>query len=336
VAIYLLVLGVRFRGLTTFTACNPSIPAGGFIGESKYDILKGLKDAEPFVAQTACIAADASVRLRLEQVWAFLRLHQLELPIVIKPDVGQRGQGVVVANTIREVEAVIRSQGRDLLVQEYVPGVEFGVFYYRYPDEARGVVWSVTEKQFPRVTGDGRHTLEHLILAHPRAVCMAPYFLRLHQARLADIPPAGETVSLIHVGTHCRGALFRDGRGVLTPALEERIDAISRTYPGFFFGRYDIRGPDLEAIREGRSFKIIELNGVTSEATHIYDPGTSLLRAYRDLRRQWRIAFEIGAANIRQGTEPVSLGGLWRLARDFSAVPEDAAGSTDLAEQDTL
>ena len=45
---------------------------------------------------------------------------------------------------------------------------------------------------------------------------------------------------------------------------------------------------------EGRNMKILELNGVTSEATHIYDPKFSLLDAYRVLFQQWRIAFEIG------------------------------------------
>jgi hypothetical protein len=47
--------------------------------------------------------------------------------------------------------------------------------------------------------------LEELILADDRAVCMA----RLHsEARknLQDIPE-GETVKLVDVGTHCRGAL---------------------------------------------------------------------------------------------------------------------------------
>ena len=52
---------------------------------------------------------------------------------------------------------------------------------------------------------------------------------------------------------------------------------------------------------EGRNLKIVELNGVTSEATHIYDPKLSLFDAYRVLFRQWRIAFELGDLNRRWG-----------------------------------
>jgi len=47
--------------------------------------------------------------------------------------------------------------------------------------------------------------------------------------------------------------------------------------------------------------KIVELNGVTSEATHIYDPKLSLFGAYRVLFEQWRIAFEIGYLNRTRG-----------------------------------
>jgi len=48
---------------------------------------------------------------------------------------------------------------------------------------------------------------------------------------------------------------------------------------------------------------VLELNGVTSEATHIYDPGNSLLEAYRVLFRQWSWAYQIGRRNRERGCE---------------------------------
>ena len=39
---YLIGLALKHRSLTLFTAANPDIPAGGFIGESKFDILRNL------------------------------------------------------------------------------------------------------------------------------------------------------------------------------------------------------------------------------------------------------------------------------------------------------
>jgi hypothetical protein len=58
--------------------------------------------------------------------------------------------------------------------------------------------------------------------------------------------------------------------------------------------------------QKGYGFKIVELNGVTSEATHIYDPGNSLWYAYGVLMRQWRIAFEIGSVNRNRGIQPAT------------------------------
>src|SRR6266581_4633806 len=42
---YVFGLMVKHRSATIFTAANPAILAGGFIGESKYDILQGLSRA---------------------------------------------------------------------------------------------------------------------------------------------------------------------------------------------------------------------------------------------------------------------------------------------------
>ena len=63
----------------------------------------------------------------------------------------------------------------------------------------------------------------------------------------------------------------------------------------------------------GKDLSVIELNGVTSEATSIYDPKHSLFYAYRTLFRQWRIATEIGIANIHKGQSATSLRQLIRF-----------------------
>jgi hypothetical protein len=102
-----------------------------------------------------------------------------------------------------------------------------------------------------------------------------------------------------------------------TEALEQRIDQISRRYEGFFFGRYDLRGEDLDALKAGKGFRIVELNGVTSEAAHVYDPQHSLGAAYRVLAHQWRLAYRIGAANRRQGAEVSKIKDLWALWSEY-------------------
>jgi hypothetical protein len=208
-------------------------------------------------------------------------------------------------------EYLSRANG-DTIIQEYAPGLEFGVFYYRYPEYERGRIFSVTEKQFPAVCGDGVSTLETLILKDERAVCMARTYFEVNAERCDDVPAAGETVRLVELGSHCRGALFLDGAWIKTDELEKVIDDLCRGFEGFYFGRFDIRVPTIEDFRRGENFKVVELNGVTSEATHIYDPRNVLLSAYRTLFEQWRTAFRVGSENRARGFEPPPLRSLAR------------------------
>ena len=311
VVCYIGFLAVKYRSLTLFTAANPAMPASGFIGESKSDILHGLSAARDFVARTATVPASPDLIQSLRSAKSFMVANDLTFPVVLKPDAGQRGSGVAVVQSDSELERYLRHAGTETIIQEYVPGFEFGVFYFRYPNSRTGQIFSITEKRFPIVIGDGESNLAHLILKDQRAVCMAEFYLNKQAEQLWDVPKKGEAVQLVEVGTHCRGAIFLDGAWVNTETLEQAIDRISQTYPGFYFGRFDIRTPSIEDFKQGRNFKVVELNGVTSEATHIYDPKNNLWTAYGVLFAQWRIAFEIGAQNRQRNFNPTSL---WTLA----------------------
>jgi hypothetical protein len=174
----------------------------------------------------------------------------------------------------------------------------------------------MTRKVFPFVSGDGESTLEELILDDARAVCLAERYFAENRRDLERIPQLGDRVQIIRIGTHSRGAIFMDGGEMLTLELETAIDAISREMPGFYFGRFDIRFASLEDFMAGREFKIIELNGVTSESTNIYDPRYTLIDAWGILFAQWRLAFEIGRENRRLGIEPTPVTNLLRSASD--------------------
>jgi len=299
VAGYVLGLAVRHRRLTVFTAANPAIPSGGFIGESKIEILRGL--GPDHVARSLFLEGSLPTDIKLARVNAFLTTLTRDLPVVLKPDQGQRGSGVVAARTRDALDACLAQTTVDTIVQEYVPGVEFGVFYVRRPDEARGRILSITEKRLPSVRGDGRQTIEQLILTDADTIGMARFHLRHNADRLHEVPAAGQLVSLGDCGSHCRGARFYNAASLLTPALERAIDDIAARFDGFYFGRFDLRVPSRESLAHGEHITILELNGVTSEVTHIYDPAVSLTAAYRALCEQWRLAFEIGAMNAARG-----------------------------------
>jgi membrane protein DedA with SNARE-associated domain len=328
VVFYYAYLSLRFRSLTLFTACNPGIPEGGFREESKSQILNHLQGCAHLLARYRLISGRETASEKIHQAKDFLNRFDLETPVVFKPDVGQRGEGVAIVRSEQQLERHLGEANTDQIIQEYVEGREFGIFYYRYPDADTGRIFSITDKRLLKLTGDGHSTLEQLILDDDRALCMAPFHLKRHQDKLFTILQKGEAFELVEVGTHCRGALFLDGNALWTPELEAAFDRLSKSFEGFYFGRYDVITPSVEDLRKGRNFKIVELNGVTSEATHIYSPGTSLWRAYGVLLRQWRLAFEIGDINRGRGHKPATLrkmlGLLTRLITGQQPPPAEA------------
>jgi membrane protein DedA with SNARE-associated domain len=332
---YIVWLAVRHRSLTLFTAANPGMPSGGFVGESKSQILDHLSRSDGAVAAYSVIPASLQAYARVQRAHEFLEQHGLALPVVLKPDVGERGSGVAVIRSKSELEAYLQTAEEDTIIQQYIDGLEFGVFYYRYPGESEGCIFSITEKRFPAVVGDGSRSVAELILQDQRAVCLANVYLSRSRRPVDEVPMAGELIRLVEIGSHCRGSVFLNGSGLKTSALEEAIDRVSQKHPGFYFGRYDVRTPSIQALQEG-VFRVIELNGVSAEATHIYDPAISVLDAYRVLFRQWRLAFEIGAANRDHGVRPmpsIELAKLiWRrLLRKNGAAPRVASEPVEQA-----
>jgi membrane protein DedA with SNARE-associated domain len=315
---YLFGLALRHRSLTLFTAANPGMDGGGgLVGESKSRILASLAGAGDRIAAWTLIPP-GPVEQRVAAARAFHAAHGGEWPLVLKPDTGERGRGVVIARDEAGVARALTEAPGPLIVQRFVPGPEYGLFYVRPPSQSRGFIFAITDKRMVEVQGDGQRSLEELILADERAVCLAPFFLARFADRLEEVLPAGTALALTELGTHCRGALFLDGGHLLTPGLEEAVDRISQNFAGFHFGRYDVRAPSVEALQKGE-FQVIELNGVSSEATSMYDPRHSVWHAWRTLRRQWGLAFRIGAENRARGNQPLGLRALLTLVRSRPA-----------------
>lgn len=341
VILYILYLGLKHKGLTVFTCANPAIEESGFVGESKSAILRGLSqqpNADMWLPATLLLSQAQTDDSRLKQAEAFMTAHSLSYPVVLKPDAGERGSGVAVTRSRQQLlDYLRRSANRDLIIQEHVPGMELGVFYYRYRDQPTGKILSITKKLFPSVIGDGHTTVENLILRDKRAVSMARTYFDAVGDQLWDVPAAGQSIQLIEIGTHCRGSIFLDGMDLKTDAMEKAIDRLASGFDGFYFGRFDIRTPSLHDFQKGHNFKIIELNGVTSEATSIYDPRNSLLQAYKTLFEQWRIAYAIGAQNRARGYKPASIRRLVALVfKKWRQDGERSGQNLRLNEQEAL
>lgn len=316
VVIYVLFLAIRHRSLTVFTCANPAILASGFIGESKNEIYRGLQKSSenmPYLLKYLKIDAENPFAENLKSVENFIAENFLEFPLVFKPDAGERGKNVQILKDFDELKTNIESLESDFILQEFFDGIEASIFYFRYPNEEKGKIFSITEKRFPSLSGDGKSNLETLILQDKRAVCLAKKYLEQNAERLNYRPAKGEEIQIINIGTHSRGAIFADGEWLRTEKLENKIDEICRRYQGFYFGRFDIRARSFADLMQAKNFKIIELNGVTSESTNIYDKKFSLFDAYKILFRQWRIAFEIGAKNFQRGAKPTKIRNLIKL-----------------------
>ncbi len=307
VLLWILWLAVRHRSLCVVTAANPGIPASGVVGESKSLILDALDPDAPEIAGHILLSASASPTEREAAAVQFMERFGPDFPVVVKPDAGQRGSGVRMAPDAETLRRWAREVSHDAIIQERVDGPEFGVFYARSPGATEGEVLGVTVKLLPSVTGDGARTVEALLLEDDRACAMHRVYMEELGARAEDIPGAGLRVPLVKVGTHSRGAIFLDGAHLITPALRQTMNRIASRFHGFHLGRFDVRAPSAEALSRGEGLGVIELNGLTSEPTEIYDPAIPLRTAYRKLFEQWRLAFEIGEANVARGATTTSL-----------------------------
>lgn len=304
---------LRHRSMRCVLLANPAMPSSGLVEDSKGDILEGLQ-ASGRIADF--LRFDAGDDAAPDRVRRWMSENALTFPVVLKPDAGERGRGVVIAKSAAEMSAYLSQVGGEVLAQEYVRGIEYGVFYERHPDKDVGRITGLTHKGQTTVTGDDSSTLEQLILNDARAVAQAPIFLQLHSARLDSVPAEGEEIVLNALGTHSQGSLFLDASHELTDALTAAVDQASRCYAGFHIGRYDVRVPDLDSLRRGEHWKILELNGVASEPTHMYDPSHSIFYAWKCLSTQWWRAYSYGAANRRKGHKLPTWGSLFAKLRD--------------------
>lgn len=295
VAVYWFFLAIKARGWVFFSAANPCMRFGGLVAYSKTDVTKLIPDS--YLPSTIFVELDAT----LAQVEDALREKHMTLPLIIKPDMGERGKGVKILRTEEALTYSLSNLKERMLLQNYedLP-MELGVMYSRKADEAIGQITSVVVKDFPTVVGDGKSSLLDLILANKRT----RFSYKIHLKRLADqldeVPKAGEKVRVVNIGNHMLGTTFNNGNHLINQELVMVFDRLAKQVQGFHLGRFDIRTESIEELQKG-NFKVIELNGVNSEPCHIFHPGRSIFLAWRDLFIHWDRIYQVSVANHRNG-----------------------------------
>ena len=322
----ILWLSLRHGGMTLPTVTDPLFEAGGLVCESKSHILDQVPDSlkPQFCAHITVEKKSGSVVDDLAaQAMADMQGAGFGLPCVIKPDIGARGVGVQIAYSQADIASYLRSfpEGEKVMLQEMADyPYEAGLFYIRHPDAAKGQIFSLTLKYFPFVVGDGVSTLKQLIENDSRAAKIAHIYLPRHQHRLSMVLPQDQKFRIAFAGSHSRGTIFKNGASFITPEMEASWDRFCQQLPEFYFGRFDVRFHSLQDLQTAQNIKIIEINGASAEATHIWDSQTSLPQAYKTLMAQYNHMYAIGAKNRKRGFKPLSVRQVLKLNRRNNAL----------------
>lgn len=295
--VYFPFLALKSRHLCFFTATNPGIKSGGLGVESKYETIQ--KIPKSYRPKTILINGTNP----LDSILSKMKDSNIHFPIIVKPDIGFRGLLVNKVKDQEELKTYLEKFPIDFLIQEYIDyPVEIGVLYYRLPNKQKGHISSVTLKEFLHIVGDGHSSIAELIYENPRALLQWDRIKERYGKELDNIPQKGQLIKLGVVGNHSKGTRFINGNHLIDAELTATFDAIGAQIPGFFYGRFDIRCESFDSLKIGEHFKILEINGVVSEPTHIYDPNKiSYFGALKDILKHWIIVHEIGMANHQLG-----------------------------------
>lgn len=308
---------LRSGSLFFFQAVNPRLIMGGLYGASKHEALAFLKDS------------DKPKTLLFHQGQPFQEVENqfikagLKYPIIIKPDLGERGKGIEKINRSSGLKPAVESQTSDYLVQEYLDmPFEAGVFYIRHPSQAKGKVTSIVVKGFLEVEGDGISTIKELATRNKRAVLIWEKLkLGLTQSE-EDIPKKGERLVLEHIGNHSRGTAFNDGNHFINQKLNDWAESVAFQIPEFYYGRFDVRANSQEDFLAGKTIKIMEVNGANAEPAHIYQEGAPLIKGMKTLLLYWNTLYLISKHNLK--THPkAKFSEAWQAYKAWQAIKRD-------------
>lgn len=291
---------IKSRAVWFFTPSNPKITFGGLEGEPKkemYDLLP----KELYPATFNVLPDDA-----IETIYQRLQTHGIRYPFIVKPEVGWQG---VLMRKIDNAEALATYHAAmpwEYIVQQMVNyPMEVSVFYIRHPKDTKGIVTGFLHKIPMHIVGNGKDTVEDLLLQHPKSAKRLEELLLSHKHNLNKVLANGEKYMLSYAGNHNRGAQFVDLKDHIDEKLVSHFDKISNSIDDFFYGRYDIMCESIQDLKEGKNFSILEYNGCGAEPNHFYDTGYTLLGAYKEILKHWKALYEISKYNHRvRGIKP--------------------------------
>lgn len=278
-----------------FSSSDPTLTFGGFEGEGKkemYDLLP-----PEFYPKTIYIEPESNFKT----VQQMVSEHGFVYPFIVKPDVGMKGMLFRKIDTELQLEYYHSKIPVDYIIQELVEyPMEISVFYYRYPNQQKGVITGLILKELMDVEGDGKSSLLELIIAHVKPRHRQEEMRIKHQENLQKIIPCGERYILTYAANLSRGATFTNLKDLIDETLLQFFDALSFSTQ-FYYGRYDLKCQSIEDLKKGKNFSILEFNGSGAEPNHVYHAGYSLFGAYKVFLMHWKILYKISRYNHLHG-----------------------------------
>ncbi len=296
---YSFYLASKAKHAAFFSAVNPCIKSSGNGTESKFTTIQLVP--KKYRPKTILCTPKMSFKSVVDDI----QRAKISYPFIAKPDVGFRGILVQKIHTENQLKEYLNKYPIDIIVQEFLDFEnECGIFYHRLPNKEKGTISSITLKRFLSVIGNGFSTLEMLILADDRAKLYIELFRKIHQEKLEKIPEKGIKIMLTSVGNHSKGTEFINGNHLISNKLETTFDVLSKEIPDWYYGRIDIKYNSFKDLENG-NFKILEINGIISEPTHIYDTSKyTYLKALKSIRTHWKYIYQIATINHKENNIP--------------------------------
>lgn len=297
---YAFYLAAKAKHLAFFSAANPCIKSSGNGTESKYKTIQLVP--QKYRPKSVLHVANSSIENTLKTI----EKEKIEFPLIAKPDMGFRGLLVKKIDSKIELETYLKKYPIDSIIQEFIEyNNECGIFYQRNPSEETGTISSITLKRFLSVLGDGASTLKELILNDARAKLYVKILSEIYQNKLDSIPKNQEKIVLSVIGNHSKGTQFMCGNHLISQKLEHTFDQLSKSIAGWYYGRIDLKYNSFEELENGNDFKILEINGILAEPTHIYDAESyTYFQALKAIRTHWKSLYEIAITNHKEHQIP--------------------------------
>ena len=294
---YAFVHGLVARNLVFYTAVNPSIKNSGIGSESKHETLQLLP--EEYIPKSVFHHESGDIISTLKKI----EEKNISFPLIAKPDIGFRGLLVKKIENKEDLVQHLNKYPIDFIIQEFLTHEnECGIFYYRHPNQEKGKVTSITLKEFLTIKGDGNSTIKELVLSDERAFLYYNLIKDDPTIEWNSIPKKEQSIKLSAIGNHSKGTRFINGNHLINSELENSMDALNHQVDGWFYGRLDVKYNTIDELNQGK-FKVLELNGILAEPTHIYDASQmTYWRALKTIRTHWKQLYKIARYNHKHGT----------------------------------